>query len=150
MKWGLANTKKASERGTLSLRNNLDRVFDDFFSFRPSALFDSEWLPKLDLKEDEKLFKVEAEVPGIEEKDLNVTIDGNILTISGERRCENEEKNGKVIMSERCYGSFSRSLRLPEAVKTDKVSAVFKNGVLKLEIPKDESKLPKKIKVNVQ
>ncbi len=150
MKWSLTKTS-TPENSLNSFKRDLDRVFDDFFSFKPSSLVRSEWLPELDVVEDEKAIHVKAEMPGMEEKDINVTLDNHVLTISGEKKEEKREEDKKknYIYSERKYGCFSRSLSLPEGIKADKIRADFKKGVLSIEIPKDEAAQPKKIKVNI-
>jgi HSP20 family protein len=149
MKWNL--TKRTNENPIDNFHRSIDAIFDDFLSFKPTGLFESEWLPRIDVTEDSKAVHVKAEIPGIEEKDLNITLNGNILTISGEKKEERkEEKNNRSIVSERFFGSFSRTITLPEGVSSDKVRADFKNGVLTIEAPIEEAKQPKKIQINVQ
>jgi len=91
MKWNL--TKRANENPIDNFHKSIDAIFDDFLSFKPTGLFESEWLPRIDVTEDSKAVHVKAEIPGIEEKDLNITLNGNILTISGEKK--EEKKRGK-------------------------------------------------------
>jgi HSP20 family protein len=149
MKWSLS--KRTNENPIDTFHRSIDAIFDDFLSFKPTGLFESEWLPRIDVTEDSKTVHVKAEIPGIEEKDINVTLNGNILTISGEKNEEKkEEKNNRSIVSERFFGSFSRTITLPEGVSADKVRADFKNGVLTIEAPIEEAKQPKKIQINVQ
>ena len=129
----------------------MDRLFDDFFSLSTADFFDSEWLPAIDMMNDEKNFYVKADVAGIEEKDLNVTVQDNILTISGERTEERKEtKNNSVILSERKKGSFSRSLSIPDGVKTENIKAELKNGVLTVTFPREKQIEAKKIKIGVK
>jgi HSP20 family protein len=151
MKWGITK-RHDQDYGFDSFRNEISRVFDNFFSVGPSTLFENEWLPSLNVDEDEKAILVKAEIPGIKEKDLNVTLQNNILTISGEKKEEKEEKSKdkKTVISERKFGSFSRTITLPESIRADKVNAKFKNGVLTIELPKDETKETKKVKINVK
>lgn len=151
MKWGLTRKTNDQDYSVDSFHKEIDRVFNDFFSFEPSAFFKSDWLPKVDVREDEKEINVTAELPGIDEKDLNVSLEQGMLTISGEKKSEREERDKKknYVISERHYGSFSRSIALPEGVKADKIKAEFKKGILKIEIPKDETVQPKKITINV-
>ena len=151
MKWGITK-RQDPDQGFDSFRNEISRVFDNFFSVGPSTLFENEWLPSINVDEYEKTILVRAEIPGIEEKDLEVTLQNNILTISGEKREEKEEKSKdkKTVISERKFGSFSRTITLPESIRSDKVNAKFKNGVLTIELPKDEAKEPKKVKINVK
>ncbi len=151
MRWGITRRDNSTRTPFDSFRREIDSVFDEFFSLKPSSLFDSDWLPSIDVDENEKEFTVTAELPGMEEKDINVTLENNILTIAGEKKEEKEEKdeNRNRYHAERCYGSFSRSVSLPEEIKQDKIKAKFKNGVLSINIPKDESAEKKRISVKV-
>ena len=94
---------------------------------------------------------VKAEIPGLDEKDLNVSLHNNMLTISGEKKNERaeEDKNRNYYYCERSFGSFSRTIELPEGIKHDEVKARYKNGVLEIELPKDESARPRKIEISV-
>ena len=134
----------------VNFRNEMERVFDDFFSLRPTELFDSEWVPSIDVDEDEKNVYVRAEIPGIEEKDIDVTLEENILTISGEKKEEHEEKDKKHWLRESRFGSFQRSVALPEGIKAESAKAKFKKGVLDIEIEKTEKSKPKSIKIDVK
>jgi HSP20 family protein len=137
------------EYGLDTFRRNMDKLFDDFFFLTPTSLFKNDWEPTVDVEEDDKSIHVKAEIPGIDEKDLDVKIEDNILTLSGEKKEEREEKNKNYIFSERKFGSFSRTISLPEGIKTDKINATFKKGVLNIDIPKDETKEAKKIAIKV-
>ncbi len=152
MKWGIKKRDENSKRSLSSFHREMDRVFDDFFSLKPGTLFESEWIPKIDVEETEKAFLVSAELPGMEEKDINVTLEKNILTISGEKKEEKEEKDEKKnrYYTERHYGSFRRSVTLPEEIRTDNIKANFKKGVLTIDIPKDEKAPGKKISIEVK
>jgi HSP20 family protein len=97
----------------------------------------SEWSPRVDIIEDEKEIIVKAELPEMKKEDVKVTVEDGVLAISGERKLEKEEKNKKYHRVESEYGSFLRSFTLPAAILTDKVSADFKDGVLKVHLPKD-------------
>jgi len=137
------------EYGLDTFRKNVDKLFDDFFFLTPTSMFKNDWEPTIDVEEDDKSIHVKAEIPGIDEKDLDVKIEDNILILSGEKKEEREEKNKNYIFSERKFGSFSRSISLPEGIKTDKINATFKKGVLNIDIPKDETKEAKKIAIKV-
>ncbi|OHD68251.1 MAG: hypothetical protein A2W19_16760 [Spirochaetes bacterium RBG_16_49_21] len=143
MKWGLAKL------------NDLDFTFpavlDDFFRMTPSTLFDYKLMPKVDVHEDDKAIYVKAEIPGLEEKDLQVSLKENMLTISGEKKEEKTEEDKKrdYYYCERRFGSFSRAIELPASVKADAVKAKYHNGVLEIELPKSEEAQPKKISINV-
>ena len=145
----LIKKSNSKEYGLDSFRKNVDKLFDDFFFLTPTSLFKNDWEPNVDVEEDEKLIRVKAEVPGIDEKDLDVKIEDGILTISGEKKEEKKEEKKNYIFSERKFGSFSRSIGLPEGIKTDKINATFKKGILNIEIPKDETKEAKRINIKV-
>jgi len=147
-----------------SFRSEMDRLFDRFaggFGF-PSLrrMFDTEpalrpassftlSAPAIDMSEDEKAYKVSAELPGLDAKDVDVSISGNTLVLKGEKRQEKEEKEKNYYFSERAYGSFQRAFELPASVDRDKVSADFAKGVLTITLPKtpDAQKQQKKIEV---
>jgi HSP20 family protein len=101
------------------------------------------------VEEDKNSIHVKAEIPGIDENDLNVRIEENVLILSGEKKEERKEEKKNYIFSERKFGSFSRSIDLPVGIKSDKIKATFKKGVLNIDIPKDETKEPKKIAIEV-
>jgi len=96
-----------------------------------------EWTPNVDIVEDEKEFLIKAELPEMKREEVKVTVDNNVLTISGERRQEKEEKNKRYHRVESEYGSFARSFTLPPGTLGDKVAAEFKDGVLRVHLPKD-------------
>ena len=125
-----------------SLHRAIERVFEDFNQGFVSseqqawpALFSGGEAPKIDLVETDTAIEVSAELPGVEQDDIDVTIVDDILTIKGEKKQEKEEKEKDYHLVERCYGSFQRSIRLPFAAKSE-ADATFKNGVLKLKIKK--------------
>jgi HSP20 family protein len=126
-----------------SMRAEMDRVFDSFLgrSFgRFPALArveDSDVvIPSIDVRETETEFVVEAELPGIDEKDVSVTLSNGILTLKGEKKSEREEKKDDYHLTERSYGSFQRSFQVADTVDADKVKAAFEKGVLKVTLPK--------------
>lgn len=133
------------------IRREMDSFFDDFFTLKPSTLFASEWAPSVDVAEDDRSIHVKADMPGMSDKDISVVVENGVLTISGEKKEERkEEKDGKrYIVSERRFGSFRRSISLPDGAKTDAIKAEFKNGVLNVEIPKEEKAQPKRIEIKV-
>jgi len=162
-------TKKASEpafggeawRPFETLRNEIDRVFDDFGSdfwrrpFHSLAALEKNWpkkfaaAPAVDVAETEKAYEITAELPGMDEKNIEVNVANGGITIKGEKREETEEKKKDYYVSERRYGSFERYFTLPEGVDADKIAASFKNGVLKVTLPKtaEAQKPAKKIEV---
>ena len=101
-------------------------------------------MPKLDIAEMKDKYEIKAELPGMDEKDINLSLDDGVLTISGEKKAENEEKEKGYYLKECSYGSFSRSVRLPENIADDKIGAHFKKGVLFIDMPKKEPTAPKK------
>jgi HSP20 family protein len=150
MKWGLTKRNETKLNPFEAFERDVKRIFDDFFALEPVDLFDSAWLPTVDVEEDEKSIHVRAEIPGIDEKDLNVTLEDNVLTISGEKKEERKEENKRYVLAERRFGSFKRSIALPAEVKSDSVKASFKNGVLTIDFEKKEVSQPKRITINVK
>jgi HSP20 family protein len=114
------------------------------------AMTVAQWAPRVDISEDDKEYTVSAELPEINKQDVKVSVENGELTISGERKFEKEEKGKKYHRVERSYGSFLRSFTLPEGVSGEKVSAEFKDGMLKIHLPKDAKAKPKAIDVKVQ
>jgi HSP20 family protein len=114
------------------------------------ALTVADWMPTVDIKEDEKEYLIQAEVPGIDKKDVKVTIQEGVLSIQGERKQEKEEKGSRFHRVERSYGTFVRSFTLPEDVAEDKLKAEFKDGMLLVHLPKTEKAKPKAIEVRVE
>ncbi|MFC1669750.1 Hsp20/alpha crystallin family protein [Spirochaetota bacterium] len=150
MKWGLRK-RDNSEFAVDKFFDNIDGFFDDFFHLAPKNLFENEWLPKIDIEEDEKEIRVKAEVPGFEEKNISVSLEENVLKISGEineeRKEEDKRKNHHVL--EKSYGSFKREIALPKGIKAGETKAEYKKGVLHIVLPKDESEKLKMVKVKV-
>ena len=107
------------------------------------------WAPLVDITEDEAEFLIKAELPEVKKEDVRVTVDNGVLTISGERKAEKEEKTVKFHRVERAYGSFVRSFTLPEGTDGAKVKAEFKEGVLKVHLPKSEEAKPRSIDIKV-
>jgi HSP20 family protein len=135
--------------GFMSLIPRMD-MFDLFFNdVGLTDFFNKEdtLMPAIDISETEKEYVVTGEIPGVDAKDLDVTLTDGILTIKGEKKQENEEKEENYHRIERHYGSFERSFRIPEKVKTDKLDATYKDGVFKLSLPKAEVAEAKKIEV---
>ena len=135
-------------RRYLPMVSDID-IFDQFFDFDlPTLLRDEEMvIPHFDISETEKEYVISGEIPGIDVKDLNVTLTDGIITIKGEKKNESEKKEENYHRIERHYGSFERSFRVPDKVKTDKLDANYKDGVLNLTLPKAEISEVKKIEV---
>lgn len=113
------------------------------------AMTVAQWAPAVDITEDDKEYLVKAELPEMKKEEVKVLVENGVLTISGERKFEKEEKNKKYHRIERSYGSFVRSFTLPETVSAEKVSADFKDGLLTVHLPKDEKAKPKSIEVKL-
>lgn len=131
-----------------TFRKELDRLFEDVFGPRTEqegVLV--QWYPAVDVKEDEKAFYVTADLPGIKKEDVDISIEGNRLCISGERSFESEEKKENYHFIERGYGKFSRSFTIPSAVDVDNIKATYKDGVLTVELPKKEEVKPRKVAI---
>ena len=133
-----------------TLQDRMNRLFRDSFSEgREETLTTSSFAPAVDVYEDEHNVTLKIEVPGIEEKDIDVRIENSTLTVHGERKFEKEEKEENYRRVERQYGSFTRSFTLPNTVDTEKVSANYDKGILKIQLAKKAEAKPKQIKVNV-
>ncbi len=131
--------------------NRMNRLFHEAYSPHApeEALTTTSFAPAADIYEDEHNITLKLEVPGIDEKDIDVRIDNNTLTINGERKIEKEEKEENFRRVERQYGSFARSFTLPSSVDTGQVSADYEKGVLKIKLAKKAEAKQKQIKVNV-
>jgi HSP20 family protein len=134
-----------------TLQDRINRVFRDSYSGegRDESLTTSSFAPAVDVYEDEHKVTLKIEVPGIDEKEIDVQVENNILTVHGERKIEKEEKEENYRRVERQYGSFTRTFTLPTTVDTESVSATYDKGVLKIALPKKAEAKPKQIKVNV-
>jgi HSP20 family protein len=134
-----------------SLRQEMDRLWDRFVGESPLARrITGEWWPTVDVSETKDNFVIKAELPGMDEKDVSVTISGDVLTIKGEKKKEEEEKDEQHYRVERYYGSFQRSFQLPSSVKADKIEADFEKGILKVTLPKVEEAKKKEVKIKVK
>jgi HSP20 family protein len=142
-----------------SLRSEMDRMFDRFADgFFPPALRNmigsrtaqpsfAVSMPAVDVTEDDTSYRIAAELPGLDEKDVEVTVNNGMLVIKGEKRLDNEQKGKNFHISERAYGAFQRSFFLPDNVNPDQIRASFSKGVLQIELPKVAQAQPKKIDV---
>ena len=130
----------------LDFKSQMNRLFDDFFegplgisSFLGESDLMGDFAPRLDISETDKEISIAAELPGLEPEDVHISLDRNTLTLSGEKRKEKEEKGKRFYRVERSYGSFHRSISLPDDVNQDKIDATFKRGVLKIKLPKTQT-----------
>ncbi len=136
-----------------SIQSEMNRLLNTFFD-SPSTgssgvSVHRRWLPAMDLLQTEDEFVLRADLPGLSEDDVNIEFEDNVLTVSGERKSEHEERNEGYYRVERSSGSFSRSLTLPEGVDPDAVKATFDRGVLEVRIPKPEQPKPRKVSITV-
>ena len=133
-----------------TLQDRMNRLFrDSYGDGREEALTTSTFAPPVDVYEDEHNITLKIEVPGIDDKDVDVRIENNTLTVHGERKFEKEEKEENFRRVERQYGSFTRSFTLPNSVDPEKVQASYEKGILKIQLAKKAEAKPKQIKVNV-
>ena len=137
------NLIQRKDGGEQSLAWPFSSLFEGFLAPQATA-----WAPTMDIVEAEKEYRLHLEVPGVDPKNVNITVQDGVLTVSGEKSAEKTEKGETWTRSERTYGSFSRSVTLPEGVDAEKVTAEGADGVLVVRIPKPEAKTPRKIQVN--
>ncbi len=134
-----------------TIQSEMNRLFNTFFDAPApgnGAPVSRRWIPAMDLVESEDDFVLRADLPGLSEGDVNIELEDNVLTISGERKAEHEERKEGYYRVERASGSFSRSLTLPEGVDPEKVQANFDRGVLEVRIPKPEQRKPRKVTIS--
>jgi HSP20 family protein len=136
-----------------TIQSEMNRLFNTFFEAPAPGNGGStqlrRWLPAMDLVETEADFVLRADLPGLSEEDVKIELDDNVLTISGERKAEHEQRKEGYYRVERASGSFSRSLTLPEGVNPESVTASFDRGVLEVRIPKPEQRKPRKVAISV-
>jgi len=138
-------------REFVTLQDRMNRLFRDSYGpeGKDESLTTTAFAPPVDVYEDEHNITLKIEVPGIEEKDIDVRIENNTLTVHGERKFEKEEKEENYRRVERQYGSFTRTFTLPQTVDSEKIEANYDKGVLKIQLAKKAEAKPKQIKVNV-
>jgi HSP20 family protein len=144
----MAITRFDPFRDVVTLQSRLNSLFRDF-NDGDGPLTAASFVPAVDIYEDPQKVVLKLEVPGIEEKDLDIRVENHTLTVKGERKFEKEEKEENFHRIERRYGSFYRAFTLPSTVDTENVAATYNAGVLKLELKKKAEAQPKQIKVNV-
>jgi HSP20 family protein len=139
----------ARELGTF--QSDVNRLFNTLFD-TPTAGSPGtyrRWIPAMDLVETESDYVLRADLPGLSEDDVNIEFDGGVLTVSGERKFEHEERQDSYYRVERASGSFRRSLTLPDGVDPEAVTATFERGVLEVHVPKPEQRKPRKVAITV-
>ena len=134
-----------------TLQDRMNRLFRESYGpeGREETLNNTSFAPPVDVYEDEHSVNLKIEVPGVDEKDIDVRIENNVLTVHGERKFEKEEKQENFRRVERQYGSFTRTFTLPSTVDAEKVAASYDKGILKIALPKKAEAKPKQIKVSV-
>ena len=152
VRWNPARELAAFPTDILSMQREINRMFDDFFrSDRDeSSLIASTWRPAVDITEEDDAYVAKVELPGVNKDDVKITMQDNVLTIRGEKKEEKKGKEGNAQRVERYYGSFQRSFSLPTSVKSDRIEADYKDGILTINMPKAEEAKPKQIEVKVK
>jgi HSP20 family protein len=132
-------------RELTSLQSEMNRLFSTFFDDNGGST--RRWAPAMDLIEKDDHLVLKADLPGLSENDVRIEVQDNVLTVSGERKTESEEKRQGYYRMERAFGGFSRSVTLPDGIDADKVDASFDKGVLEVKIPKPEERKPQRIAI---
>jgi HSP20 family protein len=137
-------------RGLTSLQDQVNRLFGDTVTTRGGASQNdlATWAPAVDIYETENALVVKADLPDIQEKDIDIRVENNTLTIRGERKFQKEVNEDNYLRVERAYGTFTRSFSLPNTVNTEGIQAEYRNGVLTVNMPKREESKPKQIKIS--
>jgi HSP20 family protein len=133
-----------------SFQSDMNRLFDSFFGGRESGRgsgYGRRWIPAMDLVETDDALVLKADLPGLDREDVEIEVKDNLLTVSGERKAEHEEKGEGFYRVERAFGRFSRSLDLPQGIDASEVSADFHQGVLEVRIPKPEERQPTRVEI---
>jgi|ERR1700686_629894 len=138
-------------REVQTIQQEMNRLFGTFFDSPTAAngAVARRWIPAMDLFEEDEHYVLRADLPGLEEQDIKVELDGEVLTISGERRSEQEQRAQGYHRVERASGSFSRSLTLPEGVDAEAIEASFERGVLEVRVPKPKQRTPHRVAIKV-
>lgn len=131
------------------LQSDINRLFDAFMTPFDRTEMRSAVSPKLDIAELKDKYEIKAELPGMDEKDINLSVEDGLLTISGEKKAETEEKDKGYYLKECSYGTFSRAVRLPDNIADDKIEAKFKKGVLVIDMPKTQPLQSKARKIEI-
>jgi HSP20 family protein len=134
----------------MSMRESMDRLFEDFFARRPRTQGPLVWQPAVEVSETDQDVLVKAELPGIDPKNVEVSVTAEGLSIKGEAKSETEDRQRNYYRRELRYGMFQRTIPLPTEVKSDETKATFRNGILEVRVPKAERVRPKTVKVEVE
>jgi HSP20 family protein len=136
-------------RGLSTLQDQFNRLFNESFRNQPEESALTTWAPAVDIYETPNELVVKADLPDVNEKDIDVRVENNLLTIRGERKFEKSVSEENFLRVERTYGAFSRSFSLPNTVNAETIGAEYKNGVLTVTLPKREESKPRQVKVTV-
>lgn len=151
IKWAPQHTGWAPFQDLATIQDRINNLFEGSMGYKDDkSLASTTWRPLVDIFEDEQSITIKAELPEVDEKDVQVTLDNNMLTIKGERNLEKEEKKESYHRIERYYGSFQRSFELPTTVNRDSISASYDKGVLKVVLTKKEEDQPKKVEIEIK
>jgi HSP20 family protein len=149
--------QRRDQQSPFDFQEEMNRMIADFFQdpYEPMPMrrmqeFRSGFYPRMDISETEKEFRISSDMPGMDEKDINISLENDILTISGEKKVEREETGKSYYRAERRVGAFKRSIELPTGVDIDKIDARFSKGVLEISIPKPEQTVSQKKKITVK
>jgi HSP20 family protein len=129
------------------MQQEMNRLFDEFFGERRTGMSEGQWIPAVDVSENESEMVLRAELPGMTNDDIEVNLQDNVLTLKGEKKQEKKEDKENFHRLERSYGSFTRSFSLPAGVKQEDIKATFKDGILEISLPKAEEEKPQKIAI---
>ena len=144
--------KWSPAREIASLQQGINRLFEDVFSqpggYDPDTM--GAWRPPVDIVDTTEAILIYVEIPGVDKDEVDIEVKDNVLTIRGERVVDSRIGNGSYYRSERVFGKFGRSFALPAMIRTDNIKANFKNGVLKISIPKPEEEKPRQVTINVE
>jgi HSP20 family protein len=151
VRWNPARDLATWPSDLFGIQREMNKMFDGVFRGTGDEDYSfSSWTPAVDIAEHDDEYLVKVELPGVNKDEVKLTLENNILTIRGEKKQEKETKKENYHRVERSYGSFQRSFTLPAAVKSDKIDASYKDGILKVSLPKAEEAKPKQIEVKVK
>jgi HSP20 family protein len=153
IRWNPSRELTAFPTDVLNMQREINRMFDSFFRGGvqdDGSMFPSVWTPAVDVAEHDNEYVVKVELPGVSKDDVKITMHDSTLTIRGEKKQEKETKESNYHRVERSYGSFQRSFTLPSTVKSDRIEAAYKDGILTISLPKAEEAKPKQIEVKVK
>lgn len=147
----MANITRRGETGIPDLRREIDRLFEDFFSMRSGGGGEvgglATFVPRLEVREEDSDWRLRVELPGMRPEEVELSIDNNVLTVRGERRREQSQNQRGYVYSESSYGTFTRSIQLPQGTDPQKVQADFHDGVLDIRVPKAEATRARRIQI---